>query len=229
MHNRHSAIIIVVILVATIVSASGCLRIRPLPAGSSTGSQKPLTADQPGSYSPPAPAATPATTPPSTTPSAPSPRPPTPDNSGRIIRTGAIPVVTGIAPGTKRVALTFDAGWIYETAPALLATLDKYGVKSTFFLRAGSVVLYSDQVVWPLQVIGIGLFFDLVLTQRWTDVADDKISLSTGLATAAFGTRMSKRFVQISGPLIAPLSGICSHSASGYFGAPVRPQRRRSS
>ena len=36
---------------------------------------------------------------------------------------------------TKRIALTFDAGWLYENTETLLNLLDKYNVKSTFFAR----------------------------------------------------------------------------------------------
>lgn len=36
----------------------------------------------------------------------------------------------------KRIALTFDAGWVYDTTEELLAILDREGVRATFFLRA---------------------------------------------------------------------------------------------
>ncbi|MCL4377392.1 MAG: polysaccharide deacetylase family protein [Actinobacteria bacterium] len=36
---------------------------------------------------------------------------------------------------TKQIALTFDAGWLYENTEALLNLLDKYNVKATFFVR----------------------------------------------------------------------------------------------
>lgn len=36
---------------------------------------------------------------------------------------------------TKEIALTFDAGWLYDQTINLLDVLDAYGVKSTFFLR----------------------------------------------------------------------------------------------
>ncbi|NLZ92560.1 MAG: polysaccharide deacetylase family protein [Firmicutes bacterium] len=36
----------------------------------------------------------------------------------------------------KQIALTFDAGWLYEQTEDLLAVLDAYEVKSTFFMRA---------------------------------------------------------------------------------------------
>lgn len=35
----------------------------------------------------------------------------------------------------KQIALTFDAGWLYDQTGALLNVLDSYNVKSTFFLR----------------------------------------------------------------------------------------------
>src|SRR5450830_329424 len=37
--------------------------------------------------------------------------------------------------GTRQIALTFDAGWLYENTEALLNLLDKYNVKATFFVR----------------------------------------------------------------------------------------------
>ena len=36
---------------------------------------------------------------------------------------------------TKQIALTFDAGWLYENTGALLNLLDEYNVKATFFVR----------------------------------------------------------------------------------------------
>lgn len=37
---------------------------------------------------------------------------------------------------SKRIALTFDSGWLYDQAIPLLDTLDQYGVTATFFPRA---------------------------------------------------------------------------------------------
>lgn len=39
------------------------------------------------------------------------------------------------ASADKQIALTFDAGWLYDQTPALLNILDDYRVKATFFLR----------------------------------------------------------------------------------------------
>jgi len=45
-------------------------------------------------------------------------------------------IEAGIANhATKQIALTFDAGWLYENTEALLNLLDKYNVKATFFVR----------------------------------------------------------------------------------------------
>ena len=41
-----------------------------------------------------------------------------------------------ISEGQKKIALTFDAGWLYDQTIPLLNVLDAYQVKSTFFLRA---------------------------------------------------------------------------------------------
>jgi len=37
--------------------------------------------------------------------------------------------------GKKQIALTFDAGWLYENTDALLNLLDEYNIKATFFVR----------------------------------------------------------------------------------------------
>ncbi|MBS4538947.1 polysaccharide deacetylase family protein [Clostridium sp. D2Q-11] len=44
----------------------------------------------------------------------------------------------------KQIALTFDAGWIYEPTIDILNVLDKYNVKSTFFLRGYWVKDHTD-------------------------------------------------------------------------------------
>ena len=45
-------------------------------------------------------------------------------------------ITVGIVnPSKKQLALTFDAGWLYENTDALLNLLDKYNVKATFFTR----------------------------------------------------------------------------------------------
>ncbi len=44
----------------------------------------------------------------------------------------------------KQIALTFDAGWLYDQTTALLDVLDDYGVKSTFFLRGKWVEDHPD-------------------------------------------------------------------------------------
>lgn len=44
----------------------------------------------------------------------------------------------------KQIALTFDAGWLYEDTIDLLNALDKHKVKSTFFLRGHWVSQHPD-------------------------------------------------------------------------------------
>lgn len=41
-----------------------------------------------------------------------------------------------VETGEKRIALTFDSGWLYDQTIPLLDMLDRYGVKATFFPRA---------------------------------------------------------------------------------------------
>ncbi|NLM46802.1 MAG: polysaccharide deacetylase family protein [Firmicutes bacterium] len=77
---------------------------------------------------------------------------PEPDRQVPVIYAGQeliIPQASGIARGKsqvireglaevadKQIALTFDAGWLYEQTEDLLAVLAEYDVKCTFFARA---------------------------------------------------------------------------------------------
>lgn len=58
---------------------------------------------------------------------------PVPDGSSKdqslVVSSAALP------SEKKQIALTFDAGWLYDQLIDLLDVLDDYGVKSTFFLR----------------------------------------------------------------------------------------------
>ncbi len=59
---------------------------------------------------------------------------------GYLVKEGQVTSSTVVSKGivnasTKQIALTFDAGWEYETVIPLLNMLDQYGVKATFFLR----------------------------------------------------------------------------------------------
>jgi peptidoglycan/xylan/chitin deacetylase (PgdA/CDA1 family) len=53
-------------------------------------------------------------------------------------------VSAGVNRATKQIALTFDAGWLYENTEALLNLLDKYNVKATFFARGLWVKEHPD-------------------------------------------------------------------------------------
>jgi peptidoglycan/xylan/chitin deacetylase (PgdA/CDA1 family) len=55
-------------------------------------------------------------------------------------------VITGgiVYHATKQIALTFDAGWLYENTEALLNLLDEYNVKATFFVRGLWVKEHPD-------------------------------------------------------------------------------------
>jgi peptidoglycan/xylan/chitin deacetylase (PgdA/CDA1 family) len=44
----------------------------------------------------------------------------------------------------KQIALTFDAGWLYENTNAILNMLDQYNVKATFFVRGLWVKEHPD-------------------------------------------------------------------------------------
>lgn len=62
-------------------------------------------------------------------------------HTGYLVKEGAYASSTVITKGlvnasTKQIALTFDAGWEFETTLPLLNMLDQQGVKATFFLRA---------------------------------------------------------------------------------------------
>ncbi|SHI75013.1 polysaccharide deacetylase family protein [Parasporobacterium paucivorans] len=64
-------------------------------------------------------------------------------------------VVSGgvIAADGKQIALTFDAGWLYDQTEPLLNVLDAYDVKSTFFLRGYWV---SDHPQLAKEIAGRG-------------------------------------------------------------------------
>lgn len=49
-----------------------------------------------------------------------------------------------VASKQKQIALTFDAGWLYDQTTDLLAVLDDYQVKATFFLRARWAEAHPD-------------------------------------------------------------------------------------
>ncbi|HHX73498.1 MAG TPA: polysaccharide deacetylase family protein, partial [Firmicutes bacterium] len=59
-------------------------------------------------------------------------------DKSQLIREG----VTEVAE--KQIALTFDAGWLYEQTEDLLAVLAEYEVKSTFFARARWVEAHPE-------------------------------------------------------------------------------------
>ena len=48
---------------------------------------------------------------------------------------------------TKQIALTFDAGWLYENTEALLNLLDEYNVKATFFVSGLWVKEHPDLAI----------------------------------------------------------------------------------
>lgn len=133
------------LLVALSATVAGCA----LPWSRWPSAPKPPVSvtPQPEPPAPPAPPTPPPAPPQPPTPPAPPPNPGEPnggESPGQIDRTGAIPVVTSAPGGLKRVALTFDAGWEYAQTPALLAALDKLGIKATFFLRGAWVVDHPD-------------------------------------------------------------------------------------
>jgi len=147
LHRRGLWALVAALLVAFIASAAGCAlpwprwRTAPKPPIAVTPQPEPPRAapqrDSPSSTSPP------SSPSPSSPPAATEP-PASGGSPGQIDRTGAIPVVTSAPGGLKRVALTFDAGWEYAQTPALLAALDKLGVKATFFLRGAWIVDHPD-------------------------------------------------------------------------------------
>lgn len=68
-----------------------------------------------------------------------------PDLENQIVYKSAKVVSSGISSSySKQIALTFDAGWIYEPTVDLLNVLDEYNVKSTFFLRGYWVRDHKD-------------------------------------------------------------------------------------
>ena len=62
-------------------------------------------------------------------------------NASTVIRAGIV------NHATKQIALTFDAGWLYENTEALLNLLDEYNVKATFFVRGLWVKEHPDLAI----------------------------------------------------------------------------------
>jgi peptidoglycan/xylan/chitin deacetylase (PgdA/CDA1 family) len=63
--------------------------------------------------------------------------------------TDASTIITAgiINNNTKQIALTFDAGWLYENTETLLNLLDKYDIKATFFVRGLWVKDHPDLAI----------------------------------------------------------------------------------
>ncbi len=57
-----------------------------------------------------------------------------------------LPIYCVDTKGKKQVAITFDAAWGSEDADSIIATLDKYGVKATFFCVGDFIRKYPDLV-----------------------------------------------------------------------------------
>ena len=60
--------------------------------------------------------------------------------------TKKLPIYCVNTNGEKKVALSFDAAWGADDTDELLATLDKYQVKATFFIVGDWVRKYPDMV-----------------------------------------------------------------------------------
>ncbi len=60
--------------------------------------------------------------------------------------TKKLPIYCVDTKGQKKVALTFDAAWGDEDAEEILATLDKYQVKATFFMVGDWIRKYPELV-----------------------------------------------------------------------------------
>ena len=54
--------------------------------------------------------------------------------------------VYSVARTDKKIALTIDAAWDDDKTPFILETLDRYGIKATFFLCGPWVKAYPDKV-----------------------------------------------------------------------------------
>ncbi len=69
-----------------------------------------------------------------------------PTKSTETAPSGAWSQVVRVAPGKKRIALTFDAGASGETCPRVLATLQQHGVHITMFFTGKFAEQYPDCV-----------------------------------------------------------------------------------
>lgn len=173
------------LLVAVAVSVAGCAlpwpraRIAPEPPIAVT--------PQPESPSPPPSSSSPPSPPASTLPPSAAEPPTSGGSPGRIDRRGAIPVVTSGPTGGKRVALTFDAGWEYTQTPALLAALDKLGVKATFFLRGAWIVDHPD-LAKEIAARGHEIESHSYSHPDMTKLTDDQVKSELDRANQAFQT-----------------------------------------
>ncbi len=92
-------------------------------------------------------------------------------------------VLGGISiSAVKQIALTFDAGWMYDQTLQLLDVLDQYQVKATFFLRGGWVKDHPDlakEIYWRGHSIGNhSLAHDHMKTMTQDEVSADIIESS---------------------------------------------------
>lgn len=69
------------------------------------------------------------------------------DTSAELSTELSIVITSGINNTTKKIALTFDAGWEYANAEALLNLLYGYNIKATFFTRGMWVKDHPDLAI----------------------------------------------------------------------------------
>jgi|GEM_PF-1397111 len=90
-------------------------------------------------------------------------------------------IVTGVPAGSRRVALTFDCGWIFEPVPSLLSVLDRYDLEVTFFPRGKWLEDHPDlvgDIVAGGHEIGSHSYTHPHLTKMSSAQIDDEIRLA---------------------------------------------------
>ena len=112
---------------------------------------------------------------------------------GKEVEKESIVIESGtIENTTKQIALTFDAGWLYDQTGDLLDVLDYYQVKSTFFLRGKWVEDHPDlarEIIKRGHSIGNHSLTHGHMTEMTDEEVQNEIVISTNIIEEVTGYR----------------------------------------
>ncbi|MHB0885077.1 MAG: polysaccharide deacetylase family protein [Bacillota bacterium] len=155
----------------------------------------------------PAPGREPGSGPNGPDPNGPDRRPPGPDQPvpPQVDAGPPVPIVdhlAGAAEGAvttsdgkwlpKRIALTFDAGWVFDATQELLDVLDREGVRATFFLRAKWVEEHpalASAIATKGHVIGDHSYSHQDLTKLGWDAREAELTRSETVFQSVLGRK----------------------------------------